>query len=408
MEEKALSLFDSVGQLKELTSVLGEMKEGVSFSQALSLAKISSGKRQSLVNLLVEIGNHFQKSLIVSGGKKGVPIGLADDADAAMILEELINQVRRMSDARETLADKTTISRLPSFTIGTWNGVAMYFVPALLQKLNIEFNQKFDVTIETGTMVDILRAVQTSKIDFAILPKGFRLSAEDQLKDFEINYRIPEQGILFLHKGQNGNCPFPSLQKLIASPKDFSPQKLLDVLEESPLVSLPVEGRSSKHDFDNAMNDLFARESFSRLYHDRGQRIRVKNFLNEQILVRLGLGIGFGYAPGNVKRKEMITDFEVQYGSFRGFPKQVIAFIPAIALAPFLDNLQHFREQQFALYVRSNFKTAVGSGGLSVLARRAMELTEVICKQGNQKGSWLIHRIENEESFLVHDPNQVL
>lgn len=407
-ETKALELFDSVGRLSELTAVLDEMKEGVSFSQALASASVSSGKRQSLVNLLIGIGNHFQKTLVVGGGTKGAPMGLSDDSDARKILEELVNQVRRMSDARETLARRETVSRLPSFTLGTWNGVAMYFVPALLQKLNIEFNQNYDVTVETGTMVEVLRSVQTSKIDFAILPSGFRLSTEDQLTQIALNYRIPEQGILFLHKDPKGNCPFPNLKKLIASPTNFSPQTLLDVLEESPLVSLPIEGRSSKHDIDNAMNDLFARESFNRLYHDRGQRIRVKNFLNEQILIRLGLGIGFGYAPGKVKRKESVADFEVQYGSFRGFPDQEIAFIPAKALTPFLDNLEHFREQQFALYARSNYKSEVGKGGLALLARRAMELTEKICAQGRQDGSWLRYNNEDKKSFLIHDPNQVL
>ncbi len=408
---KPESAFDQVSRLDSAAKVLTEMEiNGGSVNSAVKSALNDESLRKNVERTIAAIEQHYNLSFFMEGRTSKV---LSTDQVVRAILPEFKSSVRELVREKENLLRLNKFKPQPEVSVGTWAGIALYFIPGVLMELQRSLHGRFDLSVVQGDMVEHFRQVQSHRLDMALLPSGDKRAKQMQLTEVTLNYRRQEEGVVFLYSKDKGASPFPKLLEFLNYPKKFNSDRFLNILRSEPVSLVHRVGRTAVIDFDAAISELLARESADRIYDPSGQRFRVPTYRHDRLLVRLGLAVGCGAPPSVVTRKVKMGNptFEVLIGKESINDESLLAYFPPQAFGDHLKMATPLSSQTFSLYLRDGHNKEPQVGGLSKEAKKAIDVIKAICKwrkeDGEKPAPWLTYDSSGSDSCLVHDVMQI-
>lgn len=406
---KPESVFDQVSRLECTAKVLEAMEGGGSVSFAVNSALADESMRKSIERNIKAIERHYDISFLVKGGKNANV--LSTDQVVRAILPEFKETVGHLVREKESLLNLKTHKPQAEVSIGTWSGIAMYLVPAVLLELTKSLGDRFDLNITQGDTVDHFRKVVSHRLDVAILPSGDKRAKQLRLKEIALNYRMQEGGIVFQLSSRERASPFPELASFVSKPRTFTPDKFVSTLRSSPLSMVHRASRTAEDDFDPTMRELFQRESFDRIYDSSGQRFRVPTYRHDRLLVRLGLSVGYGDPPRFIRKRVKLgsPDFEVLVGTDNEKDDVQLAYFPPHALRTHSKLATPLEQQTFSMYLRDDYNKRSQAGGLSIESAAAIKAIKDICNWDDEQppAPWLTYSRGDSGSYLIHDVMQI-
>ncbi len=404
---------DVISRLSHLSDVFSRI-DGRKSLEKIAAELHLPYERSTLGRLMDELKEAYGIELTERKGERGA-LKLGDTDDVQYWIESFQHLVSELVRTKNRLLLLKNQKSVPSISIGTWVGVGLYLIPALVRELMGNEGFSFDLNLGTGTVRDVLSDLSVGRYQFAILPSDEPRAKLLGLIETPLRYRMPAQGLVFLYQRATGDVPFPALKEIVDKPASFSSENLVEVLRRMPMVLKPDEGSRFDTDFASAVSALLARDKNDA---GQGQRFVVPNFLTEDQMIRSGMAVGIGNAPEvkakNVQHRKFPT-FKMQLFSDPRGPKNEYAFLPFESLLPFVPEQDWESAQTFSLYQRQ-LSPLEETGWNARVTSSILDLCgEVDGGRGRKarvskiksKYPWLLYDRDEKNPFLIHDLSKV-
>ena len=132
-EIRVEDLLDVISKLQSASAVLGKIEQGMNITQAVEEG--ATGKhRTSFSRFMGKLEKAYGFQILESTGEKGGK-RISEDVKASELVNAFQLYVADLVTTKNQLVHLRDTKKVPSVTIGTWIGIGMYLLPAVIKEL---------------------------------------------------------------------------------------------------------------------------------------------------------------------------------------------------------------------------------------------------------------------------------